>query len=181
MLRLRWPLRQRAVRENEPKLIYLNVKIPTNWAGSEVGPTREAFRKPGLRTVGCITNPDLQDLCLQIIHTRSALHISFDVCKRGTVPGAQKLTWSLGKFSIGFARVSLRGKARTAFSCPLLVQPSKCGSESTAGNGEAENMAPSFFRGRAPGVYGKVGLFTWHKKEVLSFFFFFFFPPLLEL
>lgn len=145
MPRLRWSLRQWAVRENQPKLIYLNVKIPTSWGGSKVGPTWETFRKPGLPTVGCITNPDLEDLCLQIIHTRSALHISFDVCKRGIVPGAQKLTWSLGKFSIGFARVSLRGKARTAFSCPLLVQPSKCGSESTAGNEEAEKNGTFFF------------------------------------
>jgi len=90
------------------------------------------------------------------------------VCKRGIVPGVQKLTRSLGRFSIGFAQVSLRGKARTAFSCPLLVQPSKCGSGSAAGREEAEKMAPSFYRGCEPGVCGKVGLFSWQRKEALS-------------
>lgn len=174
MPRLRWSLCQRAVREKSAQLIYTDVKISTNWWGSKVGPTLETFTKPGRLTAGCITNRDLQALCLWIIHTRSALHISSDVCKRGIVPGAQKLTGVWGSFQSVFARVSLRGKARTAFSCPLLVQPSKCGSKSRAGNHEAAKMAPSIFREFAPGINGKVGQSWWHNKRgVISLIFIF--------
>lgn len=55
------------------------------------------------------------------------------------------------------------------FLLPPPGAPSHRDSESTTGRGEAEIMAPSFFS--APGVYGKVGLFSWHEKEVLFFFF----------
>lgn len=34
------------------------------------------------------------------------------------MPGAQKLTWSLGKFSIGFARVSVKLEGTDGFLLP---------------------------------------------------------------
>lgn len=57
-------------------------------------------------------------------HSQCSAHIIWCVLTEGWCQEHRSLTWSLGKFSIGFARVSLGGKARTAFSCPLLVQPS---------------------------------------------------------
>lgn len=116
--KLRWSLCQRAVREKSVQLIYTDVKICTYWWGSKVGPTRETFTKPGLLTAGCVTNRDLQALCLWIIHTRSALHISSDVCKREIVPGAQKLNWEFGevfnRFLPGFPYVGRHGRLSPA-------------------------------------------------------------------
>lgn len=114
--------------------------------------------------MGCITNPDLQDLCLQIIHTRSALHISFDVCNRGMVPGAQKLNLELGEVFNRFCQGFPRWEGTDGFLLPPPGAALKCGSG---------KMAPSFSRGFAAGIYGKVGLFSWHEKEVLSLFLFF--------
>lgn len=54
-------------------------------------------------------------------------------CEEGrTVPAAQERTW--GSFVSG-CQGSRCGEARTAFSCPLLVQPSKCAWDSRQGRG----------------------------------------------
>lgn len=142
-------LRQRAARENEPKLIYLNVTTPSSRGGGEVGPEQKAFRQPGLDPAGCITNPDLRDPRLHIIHTRTARHQALDARREGR---CQQRRSGLGEVLCRAARVPVAGRQGRLSPAPSWCSPQSV--PGTAGREEDAKMAPSLARSFAPGPYG---------------------------